>query len=51
MSPDDVARLALAALQDGPVLMPSEHYTATFDKLLALPRRDALMAMARSMKG
>ena len=50
MSPAEVAGRALAALQEGPVVMPSEHYKATFDKLLALPRRDALMAMARSMK-
>ncbi len=51
MSPDEVVRLALAGLRDGPVSISSEHYKATFDKLLSLPRRDALMSMAKSMKG
>jgi short-subunit dehydrogenase len=51
MSPDEVASVSLAGLKHGPVLMPSEHYKATFDKLLSMPRRDALMAMAKSMKG
>jgi uncharacterized protein len=51
MSPDEVARLALSGIKNGPVLIASEHYKATFDKLLSLPRRDALMAMAKSMKG
>jgi short-subunit dehydrogenase len=50
MSPDDVARLALDALADGPTLITSEHYRAVFDHLLAMPRHDALVAMARSMK-
>ena len=51
MSPDEVARLALSGIKSGPVLIASEHYKASFDKLLSLPRRDALMAMAKSMKG
>jgi short-subunit dehydrogenase len=51
MSPDEVARLALERLRDGPVFITSEHYKATFDKLLSMPRRDALTAMAKSMKG
>ena len=51
MSADEVARLALEGLKNGPVLIASEHYKATFDKLLSMPRRDALMAMAKSMKG
>jgi short-subunit dehydrogenase len=50
MSPDDVARLALDALADGPTLITSDHYRAVFGHLLAMPRRDALIAMARSMK-
>lgn len=50
MSPDAVAELALANLKQGPVLIASEHYKASFDQLLAMPRRDALAAMARSMK-
>jgi short-subunit dehydrogenase len=51
MSPDEVARLSLAALKNGPVLITSEHYKAAFDKLLSMPRRDALAAMAKSMQG
>lgn len=50
MSPDEVARLALENITDGPVYIPSEHYKATFDYMLSMPRRDALMAMAGSMK-
>ncbi|GAB3104152.1 SDR family NAD(P)-dependent oxidoreductase [Aestuariicella hydrocarbonica] len=50
MSPADVARLAFENIQNGPVYIPSEHYQKTFDRLLSLPRRDALMAMAKSMK-
>lgn len=50
MSPDEVARLALDNLGNGPTLITSEHYRASFETLLALPRRDALMAMARGMK-
>jgi short-subunit dehydrogenase len=51
MSPDEVARLALEGLKEGPVVISSAHYKASFDKLLSMPRRDALMAMAKSMKG
>jgi short-subunit dehydrogenase len=50
MRADEVARLTLENLQNGPVFFSSEHYRANFDKLLALPRRDALLAMARGMK-
>jgi short-subunit dehydrogenase len=50
MSPDEVARLSLTSLNQGPVVIASEHYKATFEKLLSLPRRDALTAMAKSMK-
>jgi len=50
MSPDDVARLALENLDNGPLYLPSEHYRASFEYLLAMPRRDALMAIAKSMK-
>ncbi len=50
MSPDAVARLALDNLKSGPVLIASEHYKATFDGLLSMPRRDALTAMAARMK-
>jgi uncharacterized protein len=50
MSPDAVAKLALENLNSGPVLIASEHYKATFDRLLSMPRRDALTAMAARMK-
>lgn len=47
----DVARLALDNLAEGPTFISSEVYKASFDQLLALPRRDALRAMAAGMKG
>jgi len=50
MSPDAVAKLALENLSRGPVLITSEHYQATFDRLLSMSRRDALTAMAARMK-
>jgi short-subunit dehydrogenase len=50
MAPDAVAALALDHLDDGPLHVPSEHYRASFERLLAMPRRDALRAMAVAMK-
>jgi len=50
MSPEDVVNLALAHVADGPMLIASEHYRLLFDRLLAMPRREALTAMARSMQ-
>jgi short-subunit dehydrogenase len=50
MPPDEVARLTLDNLGSGPVYLPSEHYKASFERLLSMPRRSALMAMAQSMK-
>lgn len=50
MSPDDVAKLTLENIQNGPTYLPSDHYRASFAHLLAMPRRDALLAMAKSMK-
>jgi hypothetical protein len=50
MSPDEVARLALENLRGGPVLITSEHYKSMFDRLVSMPRRDALTAMAARMK-
>ena len=50
MRADEVARLTLENIQNGPTFFSSEYYRANFDKLLSLPRRDALMAMARGMK-
>lgn len=50
MSADAVARLTLENIQNGPTYIPSEYYQASFEKLLSMPRADALLAMARSMK-
>ena len=50
MSPDEVAARSLENLENGPVYIPSEHYKAVFDRLLSMPRRDALTATARSLK-
>jgi uncharacterized protein len=50
MSPDEVAKRTLDNLANGPVYIASDHYKATFEKLLAMPRRDALAAMARNMR-
>jgi uncharacterized protein len=50
MPAQDVARLTLENIQNGPVFFSSEYYRASFEKLLSMPRREALSAMARSMK-
>jgi uncharacterized protein len=50
MPAEEVARLTLANIQNGPLFFSSEYYRANFEKLLSLPRRDALMAMAKGMK-
>lgn len=50
MAADDVARLALDNIAEGPTYIPSDHYRASFDHLVSMPRREALTAMARSMK-
>jgi short-subunit dehydrogenase len=50
MSPDEVARLTLDNIRNGPVFISSEHYKASFERLLSMPRRDALLAMANSMR-
>ena len=50
MTPDDVAEHALANLADGPMVVSSDHYRATFEQLLAMPRRDALTTMAKAMR-
>jgi short-subunit dehydrogenase len=46
----DVVRLALDNIAEGPTYIPHPHYRGVFDKLLAAPRRDALLGMAASMK-
>lgn len=49
-APEEVARLTLDNLTNGPTFLPHPHYKATFDHLLAMPRREALIAMAKGMK-
>ena len=51
MTAREVARLALDHLAEGPTYCPSDHYRALFEQLVALPRRDALLAMAKGMRG
>lgn len=46
----DVARLALDHIAEGPTYVPNDHCRAQFDQLTALPRRDALAAMAGAIK-
>jgi short-subunit dehydrogenase len=46
----EVAKAALAAITEGPTFFPSAHYKATFDHLLAMPRREALLAMAAAFR-
>lgn len=50
MSPDDVARLTLENINNGPTYIPSAHYRASFDRLLSMPRAEALQAIAQNMK-
>ena len=49
MSPDDVAASALEHLCRGPIHVPSEHYRRQFEQLLAMPRDEALTAMAKAV--
>jgi short-subunit dehydrogenase len=46
----DVARATLAHITEGPTFFSSEFYKANFDQLLAMPKRQALAAMAAGMK-
>lgn len=50
MSPDEVAARALDNIGNGPVYIPSDHYKTSFERLLAMPRRDALLAITKSMR-
>jgi short-subunit dehydrogenase len=49
--PRDLAVLTLDNLANGPSYFPNAAYKAQFDQLLAMPKRDALLAMASAMKG
>jgi len=46
----DVASASLDALDQGPTFFPSAHYKESFDRLLMMPRPDALRAMAHGMR-
>ncbi len=50
MSAEEVVRVTLENIRNGPTFISSDHYRASFDRLLSMPRRDALMAMAGAMK-
>ena len=50
MSPDEVAARALDNIANGPVYIASDYYKASFERLLAMPRRDALTLMAKSLR-
>ncbi|WP_306215396.1 SDR family NAD(P)-dependent oxidoreductase [Actinoplanes sp. RD1] len=51
MSPEDVVGSTLSELGGEPVHVPSDHYRQSFAGLQAMPRREALAAMARSVAG
>ena len=50
MSPDEVASRTKDNIGNGPVYIASDHYKASFARLLAMPRRDALLSIAKSMR-
>ena len=49
--PREVAVSTLDNLANGPAHFPNAAYKAQFDQLLAMPKRDALLAMAQAMRG
>jgi short-subunit dehydrogenase len=46
----EVAELTLTQLREGPTFVSSDHYRASFERILAMPRREALKLMASAMK-
>ncbi len=50
MTADEVARLTLDNIANGPTFFSSAHYRAMFEHLMSMPRRQALMAMAAGLK-
>jgi uncharacterized protein len=46
MPSEEVAKLTLENMRNGPVFFSSEYYRANFEKLTSMPRRDALLALA-----
>jgi short-subunit dehydrogenase len=47
----EVAALALDNIANGPVFVPNAHYKARFEQLTAMPRAEAVTAMAAALKG
>lgn len=48
--PREVAAIALDNLANGPTCFPNAAYKDQFDKMLSMPRREALLAMTSAMK-
>jgi short-subunit dehydrogenase len=46
----EVAKLTLDNIANGPTFVPHPHYKGMFEQLTAMPRRDALVAMAEGLK-
>jgi short-subunit dehydrogenase len=46
----ECAQLTLDNLANGPTYCPNDHYRALFEQMLAMPRKQALLAMAQGMK-
>ena len=46
----EVAQLALDNIANGPVFVPNAHYKAQFEQLTAMPRAQAVVAMASALK-
>jgi hypothetical protein len=50
-APRELAALTLDNIANGPDYYPNQHYKAQFEGLLAMPKREALVAMAQGMRG
>jgi uncharacterized protein len=50
MTAAEVVRLALENIEAGPTFISSDHYRTSFEGLLCMPRRDALLAMEAAMR-
>ena len=46
----ECAALTLDNMANGPTYCPNDHYRALFEKMLAMPRKQALLAMAQGMR-
>jgi short-subunit dehydrogenase len=46
----EVAQLTLDNIANGPVFVPNAHYNAQFEQLTAMPRAQAVVAMASALK-